>query len=109
MKLLRPNWLVKSECRVSLALAVAVICCIPAGAQQSGSVLPDGKGKQETARICSACHGLETVTTERHDKAGWQNVVDDMVSRGADGTDAELKLVVDYLAKYFGPKSTDQH
>jgi hypothetical protein len=32
----------------------------------------------------------------------WQREVADMVSRGATGTPAELKTVVDYLAKYLG-------
>ena len=96
--------LVKNKWRVSILAMTVTSFCFPAAAQ-SGSTMPDGNGKKETVRICSACHNLETVTTERHDKAGWQTVVDDMVSRGADGTDEELKMVVEYLSKYFGPKT----
>jgi hypothetical protein len=95
---------VKDKGRVSILVMMATGLCLPSAAQ-SGATMPDGKGKQETVRICGACHNLETVTTERHDKAGWQNVVDDMVSRGADGTDEDLKMVVNYLSKYFAPKS----
>jgi hypothetical protein len=42
----------------------------------------------------------------RHDRPGWQKVVDDMAARGADGSDMELKTIVDYLTKYFGPKAS---
>jgi hypothetical protein len=68
--------------------------------------LPEDKGKQETARVCTGCHTIDTVITERHDRVGWQKVVDTMASRGADGTDEELKLIVDYLTKNFGPKES---
>lgn len=36
------------------------------------------------------------------DKNIWQGVVDDMRSRGADGTDEDFKTVVAYLSKYYG-------
>lgn len=68
--------------------------------------LPEGTGKEVTERVCAGCHGVETVTAERHSKDEWQNVVDDMVSRGADASEAELKTIVEYLAKYLGPKSS---
>ena len=67
--------------------------------------LPAGEGKQVTERVCSACHGIETAVGERHDKAGWQKVIDDMVAKGADATDEEFKTIFNYLVKYFGPES----
>lgn len=70
--------------------------------------LPDGKGQQETARICTACHTIDTVVSERHDRAGWQKVVDDMEAKGADGTDEQFALIVDYLTEHFGPKSSSK-
>jgi len=33
----------------------------------------------------------------------WQSVIDDMKSRGADGTDEDFKTIITYLSKYFGP------
>lgn len=77
------------------------------GAAQSADIkLPEGEGKQVTERVCSACHGIESVVSERHNKNEWQKVVDDMASRGADATDAELKQIVEYLTKYFAPKTS---
>jgi len=39
----------------------------------------------------------------RADKDQWSAVVDDMVSKGASGTNDEFDLVVRYLAANFGP------
>ena len=36
-------------------------------------------------------------------KDRWSKVVDEMVARGATGTDDEIDEVVDYLATHFGP------
>lgn len=68
--------------------------------------LPDGAGKEELQRVCGACHGVDIVTSERKDKEGWGQVVDDMVSRGANGTEAELNKIIDYLTTNFGNKKT---
>jgi cytochrome c5 len=91
-----------------IAGIVAVAVSLPAFGDDPSihDKLPDGKGKQETARVCTGCHTIDTVVTERHDKAEWQKLVDAMAARGADGTDEELKLIVDYLARNFGPKES---
>ena len=88
-------------------LAPAIFCTL-AAAQSSDTKLPDGDGKQVTERICAACHGIETFAHERHDKEGWQKIIDDMITRGADGTDAELKQIGEYLTKYLGPKASNE-
>ena len=64
--------------------------------------LPDGPGKDVTERICGACHEAGVVTKYHNSKDDWQPIVDDMRGRGADGSDADFKLIVDYLGHYFG-------
>ena len=66
--------------------------------------LPDGPGKAVTERMCKPCHGLENVVRARRTEDKWSEVVDDMVSRGAKGTDAEIDEVIRYLSLHFGPK-----
>ena len=65
--------------------------------------LPDGDGKLIAERMCSTCHGLEEITHVRNTEARWATVVDDMVARGAQGTDAEIDVLIRYLAAQFGP------
>jgi cytochrome c5 len=91
--------------RAILVAMAGFVFCAPGSAQSGNIQLPDGEGKQLTEQVCSACHGIETAVGPRHDKTGWQKVVDDMAARGADGTDAQLKTIVEYLTKYFGPNA----
>jgi hypothetical protein len=68
--------------------------------------LPEGPGKDVTKKICSQCHEAEVVIGKKLTKEGWSGVIDDMVSRGAMGTDEEFDKILEYLAKNF-PKDTD--
>jgi hypothetical protein len=89
---------------VALALACALLLGLFGYGRTEEPKLPDGPGKQLTERICTACQGIETAVSQRHDRAAWQKIIDDMVTRGADGTNEELKAICEYLTKYFGPK-----
>jgi len=69
---------------------------------QNPSVLPDGPGKQPFVKICTDCHDETPVTSMRRTKAGWDRIIDEMVVRGANGTDEELNAISEYLTKNFG-------
>jgi glucose dehydrogenase len=65
--------------------------------------LPEGSGKALVERTCGApCHGLNTVTGVRRDRAAWIAMVDNMVARGAKANEADTRRIVDYLATHFG-------
>lgn len=66
--------------------------------------LPDGPGKETTARVCGSCHAAELVMNRRETFEGWNGVVEDMLRRGMKGTDEEFGEVVDYLVTHF-PKT----
>jgi competence protein ComEA len=63
--------------------------------------LPDGPGKATTLRLCGTCHAAELVIGRQESREGWNAIIDEMVGRGATGTDEELAEVVDYLAANF--------
>jgi len=63
--------------------------------------LPDGPGKATTQKVCGSCHGAELVLGRQEDREAWGSVVNDMIQRGATGTDDEFYEVVDYLATNF--------
>lgn len=71
----------------------------------SGQELPAGPGKDVVQRMCSTCHGLDVVIGRRMTEERWANTVDVMVSRGANGTDEEIDLVIAYLARNFGSQA----
>src|SRR6266404_3849505 len=79
-------------------LCIVAVLCAPLPAQ----TLPEGPGKAVVERMCKSCHGLENVVRAKRTKEKWSEVVDDMVSRGAKGTDDEFDQVIDYLSAHFG-------
>jgi competence protein ComEA len=67
--------------------------------------LPDGPGKATTEKVCGACHGAELVIGRQETREAWGAIVNEMVQRGAVGTDDELYQVVDYLSANFSKTS----
>lgn len=74
---------------------------VPPSAQVSPDSLPEGDGKALVLRVCTKCHGIAVFTKLRMNRVGWANEVASMVDKGAVGTEAEIKQVVDYLATNF--------
>ena len=64
--------------------------------------LPAGPGKDTFEKVCTVCHGIEAVVTMQGNKDIWASVVDDMKSRGADGSESDFNAIIGYLSKYFG-------
>jgi competence ComEA-like helix-hairpin-helix protein len=64
--------------------------------------LPEAKEKATFVKMCSNCHAIERVVKVRFSKKFWASTVDDMVSRGAEGTEEEVESVISYLTRYFG-------
>jgi putative heme-binding domain-containing protein len=67
-----------------------------------GQTLPAGKGKAEFQRVCSSCHSVSMATGQRMDQAQWAGVVNDMVSRGAQGTQQDFDNIIAYLSANYG-------
>ena len=86
-----------NSCAWVVGLVVAMLVSSGAAAGQ----LPDGPGKQETVRLCGACHEAERAAALRLTREGWQDTVARMVDLGMKGTDDEIGKVVDYLAEHF--------
>lgn len=84
------------------SIPVFFVAAFAAFGQEASDKLPDGKGKAEVKKICTACHEIESVIGSRRTKIGWERNVEDMVTRGAEGSDDELQLVIDYLTRFYG-------
>lgn len=81
---------------VNLAGAVPVHAQAPA---------PGSKGPALTEQICSQCHGLSTVFSQRKALADWRRTIAEMTWRGAPMLPGENELIANYLAAAFGPTS----
>jgi competence ComEA-like helix-hairpin-helix protein len=97
-----------SVMRVMMFLMFALLVFGSASAQtppaaHSGPSMPDGAGKPIIQKQCVMCHTLSVVTSKHASHDEWDQVVNQMVSRGAELTDEEVDTVVAYLAKNYGP------
>ncbi len=91
----------------SVAKAVAAAAEARKGEPQIGKfapvILPPGGPKALVQQTCGmGCHPVEVVTSQRMNAKDWNAVVQNMVARGAQASDAEVKIIVDYLAKTLG-------
>jgi cytochrome c5 len=62
------------------------------------------RGQQLVEEICSFCHGLAKLKGQQYTRDQWENVTKGMIFEGAPVTDEEFSLILDYLAKNYGPE-----
>lgn len=84
-----------------------VILFVVAGIAAAQAELPDGEGKALVKKICTSCHGLDTITGQHMGKSEWSDTVNEMITDGAQGSDEEMDKIVDYLARNFGPRQVN--
>jgi len=85
------------------AIGVLVALGLQGAADQGKqSSFPEAPGKSVVKRLCGKCHEIEAVVASRRTRIGWERSVEDMIARGATGSDDEMDAVVEYLATYFG-------
>jgi competence ComEA-like helix-hairpin-helix protein len=94
--------------RFSLLLAFSAMALGVASAQTTAppdhaASMPDGAGKPIVQRACASCHAVTVVTSKHATQKEWDQVVNLMVSRGAELSDDEIETVIAYLAKNYGP------
>ena len=97
----------RSPMPASVAKAVAAAAEARRGMPKVGAfapvALPAGGAKALVEKTCgTGCHSVEVVTSQRMNEKEWNAVVQSMVARGAPASDAEVKLIVEYLAKTLG-------
>ena len=85
-----------------LAAGMTLVIAMPFLASQDQTNLPENKDKATLQKVCAGCHELDAVLASRRTAIGWRQNVDEMISRGAEGSGAEMDSVVAYLTKYFG-------
>ena len=97
--------------RASLAAAAVLIAAVAAmhadgplaaPAEHTRQQLPEGPGKELVARLCAGCHDLMFTVSTRETEAGWTRVVNDMRSKGADGSEEDFAKVIAYLTAHMG-------
>ncbi len=63
------------------------------------AALPDRPGKAGIVQSCSGCHQPDIVLSLKRDAAGWRELVDQMIARGANVEEAKYEEIIAYLAQ----------
>lgn len=83
------------------ALAAALFFAAPA-ATQSSAELVSGPGVGLTREKCRICHDLGHITRSQLSREQWVDNLRMMRERGAQFSDEEARIMLDYLATYYG-------
>src|SRR5436190_8080298 len=70
----------------------------PSQTPSRASTGPDPR-EATARRVCAACHPFEYVVAIKRTRPQWEATVENMVGRGARGTNAELTEIIDYLSE----------
>ena len=79
---------------------------LAASPQTSSAQLPDGEGKGYVQTLCTSCHGLGPVLSQRKTLLGWEASVYDMLGRISGGMDREADIISKYLAMHFAAETS---
>ena len=75
------------------------------GPQQAGAAGGSAAGAAILGRACGSCHSADVIASYHYESAdGYRDVVNSMVSAGAQLTPQELPVLVDYLFASYGKK-----
>ena len=92
-----------------LVAFVAAVVALSVGARADERGLedfPEGKGREETANMCAACHNGRIVSQQGLTRAQWDETLEVMTQRHKmpklEGE--ERALILDYLAAAFPPR-----
>jgi cytochrome c5 len=86
------------------AAVLVLAFSLTAPARAADDPFPEGPGKAVFIKVCTQCHAAEPIATLRHTKDEWKDLLLDMKGMGADATDDECNVIIDYLAQNFGKK-----
>lgn len=69
--------------------------------------LADGPGREETFFACTACHNFRLVAAQAQTRSQWDETLTWMHERHkmADVQGSDRDLILDYLAKHYGPRA----
>jgi competence protein ComEA len=98
--------LIHTPCRIrpAAARAGALFVLILGAGRLASAQEPAPAFPQSDAflRVCSSCHDAERILSNRRTRTQWQEVIEKMIERGAEGTDADFTAVEEYLVRHFG-------
>jgi len=92
---------------VTLSAICAASFTVVSALWADDSRFPEGPAKAKFLKICGSCHDVDIIADLRNTRQEWKDLVYNMKDKGAEATDQECDLIVDYLYKSF-PKADEK-
>jgi competence ComEA-like helix-hairpin-helix protein len=99
------NIQIEMKRHVARGCALLIPVIFMTGLTAADSELPEGKGKDVVESTCTDCHNIERIQAQHLNEEGWNGIVREMMETGASINPDDVKVIVGYLAKNFGPDS----
>ncbi|MDA2934503.1 hypothetical protein MYX82_09180 [Acidobacteria bacterium AH-259-D05] len=87
-------------------LAVPALAVLLQSDAELAEAMPEGEGRGTVRSVCTTCHTLGMVLTQRRSKEEWEQSVNEMIGRGAQIFPDEMEGIVSYLGEHYGPEAT---
>jgi competence ComEA-like helix-hairpin-helix protein len=84
---------------IALAAILPAAAVLPIAARQAE---PRPEPPPEFTKLCVRCHPSDKIVEGRRFPEQWDQVIEQMVARGATGTEPEFDAVYDYLVAQYG-------
>lgn len=94
--------MLRTAMRLSFAKALCAASLLLAGFPAAAQDLPPGPGRDETAKACGGCHGVDVFLSIRRSQDGWESSMQNMINFGMTISDADYDTVLTYLTTWFG-------
>ena len=83
--------------------AAALVTATPAHAVRPQSPAYDDKKAADLwGQICGDCHDADRIVSKRRTKMEWQDIINQMIDKGAAGTGDDFEAVYGFLQRHYG-------
>lgn len=101
MRAPQPEWWNTGMKTIGWILLAAWLFATASAVATEQNQLPDGEGKAQVEASCTArCHTAGTVVRVKRTPAGWETVMNLMIERGAEVTDDQYNVILEYLSRH---------
>ncbi len=88
--------------RVAAAIFVAGLAVVTGAAMAASAQEPEDHPAAAFKRTCSTCHDAERILATRRTRTQWEEVIEKMIERGAQGTPEDFTAAEEYLLRVSG-------
>jgi len=93
-----PSRTLRSLAAVFLVTLVAAIGAVVASSAQE----PEDAPAAAFRRVCSSCHDSDRILATRRTRTQWEEIIEKMIDRGAEGTSEDFTTAEEYLLRVSG-------